>query len=93
MIDSIDDIPEDLVVLPNPAWLTQDLVGVVMGADWYIVNDVLCASSEQIFSLSSVTLSDRGVKLDESKINLVDHADKRIAYDPHCADNSHFYTK
>lgn len=89
-----NEAPDDLVVLPNPAFLTEDEAGMVMDADWYEVNGVLCASARDIGYTSEHDLLDAGVDVESPHLEVLYVASilKRIEYDPDCPDNSRFYT-
>lgn len=61
------EVPKDLVLLPAASDVSPDDFSVVIDADWWEINGVLCASAEQIGYLSEDDPLDAGVDVDHAQ--------------------------
>jgi hypothetical protein len=65
--DRGEPLPADLVLLPNPKDLDEADFEKVMGAAWWEIDGVLCASAEAIDYLSEDDPLDAGVDVGKAK--------------------------
>jgi len=65
--DRGEQVPEDLVLLPNPNDIDDAEYLTVMDAEWWEIDGVLCASAEAINFLSEDDPIDAGVDMDNLK--------------------------
>ena len=73
-------VPSDLVILPDPAMLTDEQIEQVLDAGWWELNShVLCASAQEIDYLSEAGPEDAGVTPTRGRIDYVAGCLKRAS--------------
>ena len=74
-----EQVPDDLVVLPDPQMLGEDEIKKVMDAPWYEAEGILMASAKAIDGLSEFDPKDAGIDLEETEVSAIDDPLKRYS--------------